>query len=718
VIWDILTGDLEHILSGHSYKITDVVYSPQGYQVASASEDDSVKLWDVETGDCLHTLAGHDAGVNCIAYSPNGSQIASGSDDSTVRLWDVETGNCNHILQDYGKRFWKVVYSPQGDRVASSYDDFNGYTARLWNVAPEPGDCPSAVLTSIRTDDLFVYSPKGDQVASTKDCNILLWDVKTEKLLYTLAGHIGEATQIVYSPQGDIVASAGSDDTIVRLWSAETGDCLRLLAGHSQDICSMVFSPKGDRIISSSLDKTVRIWDVGVRTSQRTSGSHNGRVHMVKCSPKGDQVASCSGDMTVRLWDVETGSCRHILRGHSKEISCIAYSSEGDQIATGSDDDTVRLWDTETGRCTHTLTDHSDKVLEIVYSPQKDRLATFNIDGTVQLWGVGSGERLHSLCSGVQNAALSPNWGHIATRSKGIVQLRDVETGDCTGELRGVDDVESMIWSPQGDQIAMISWGVLTLWKIKSNRQDDDKNQAGNESDGGFSLYNSWGPGLAKFSPNGAQIACTRSDLSEDEQDFTLYLHDTVTETQLWASEGHTKVIASIVYSSRGDLIVTASGDQTVRLWDAISGQCRAVIQDFQHEVRDIAWVETPSAQYVFAGCEDGVVGMWQVIMDEDRCQVRLHWKTTNGLCNLAGAIWTRSCLREGSNEEATVATVLPRIKDASDVAEEYFIELNNDGVGHPSFNVLSKRFLELHEEYEDVAKRMRGNEGVSSMEE
>ncbi|KAK3813985.1 MAG: WD40-repeat-containing domain protein [Benniella sp.] len=595
VIWNILTGDCQHILRGHSDNVTVVAYSPQGDQVASASEDTTVRLWDVETGECLHTLTGHTKSVECIAYSPNGSQIASGSRDCTVRLWDVKTGEYNHMPLEHDGRITKVVYSPQGDHVAS--------------------------------------------VASTKGHNILLWDVKTERLLHTLADNGKLATQIVYSHQGDLVASAGSDDyyddseddAIIRLWDAETGVCLRLLAGHSQDIRSVVFSPKGDRIISCSEDKTVRIWDVGVRTSQRTSSSHIGDVHLVKCSPKGDQVASCSSDMTVRLWDVETGACRHILRGHDKKISCIAYSPEGDQIATGSDGGTIRLWDVESGRCTHTLTDHSKTVNEIIYSLQRNhQLASCSSDGTVRLWNVGSGECLRTLCSGVQSA------------------------------------IDHAAFSPDGSQIA----GVLSY--------------------------------------------------QMDQDHYTMYLCDTVTGRQIWASEIHTERITSIVYSSRGDVIVSASEDQTVRLWDTVSGQRRAVIQDFQHEVCDIAWLETPNAQYVVAGCKDGVVGMWQVIMDEDRCQVHLHWRTTNGTFDVQDA--TIQGVKGLNSLNKWILMGQEAVEEGNEnEGNEESREAVNQRVSPPPltpFRVFLKRMFEFDEEDEDVVKRMRGNEGVSSMDE
>ncbi|KAK3813981.1 MAG: WD40-repeat-containing domain protein [Benniella sp.] len=521
----------------------------------------------------------------------------------------------------------------------------------------------------------------------------------TLNILVQLSSHneMQFAETLLQGLQNDLVASVG-DDTIVRLWDAETGACLRLLAGHSNRIRSMVFSPKGDRIISSSKDKTVRIWDVGVRTSQRTSSSHIGAVNLIKCSPKGDQVASCSsGDMTVRLWDVETGSCRHILRGHSKEISCIAYSPEGDQIATGSDDTTIRLWDIETGRCTYTLVDHSQVVYEILYSPQGDRIASCSGDDTVRLWHVESGECLSTLDSGVYIATLSPNWGRFATLSQDIVQLRDVETSDCTGELRGIEFDGGMIWSPQGDQIAITdSCKPMALWKIKNNKQDDDKYQAGNENDIDYGDDDEMDD---DYEDDGENDDDHEDDGSNDG-----------------GSVPYTDFESEHVAFSPNDLIVTASFDQTVRLWDAVSGQCRAVIQDFQHGVKDIAWVQTPNAQYVVAGCEDGVVGMWQVIMDGDRCQVRLHWKTTNGMFNAEDAIIQDVQGLSPLNEQILMRRVVEEDVESDEENDENEEIVNQRASLSPTED-LPKQPFEPDEEHEGVAKRTCGNERVSSME-
>jgi WD40 repeat protein len=83
------SGAVAFTLKGHAEWILDVVFSPDGTQLATASLDRTIKLWDVATGLEALTLRGHTGAVWCVAFSPDGKRLASGGADNLVLVWDA-----------------------------------------------------------------------------------------------------------------------------------------------------------------------------------------------------------------------------------------------------------------------------------------------------------------------------------------------------------------------------------------------------------------------------------------------------------------------------------------------------------------------------------------------------------------------------------------------------------------------------------------------------
>ena len=107
----------------------------------------------------------------------------------------------------------------------------------------------------------------------------------------------------------------------------------------------MAFSPDGHRIVSGSLDKTVRVWDAD--TGQPVGPPITGpdRVTSVAFSPDGKRIASGTDDNTVQLWNIESGQpVGPPLTGHTGAVNSVAFSPDGQRIVSGSADHTLRLW--------------------------------------------------------------------------------------------------------------------------------------------------------------------------------------------------------------------------------------------------------------------------------------------------------------------------------------------------------------------------------------
>jgi RNA polymerase sigma factor (sigma-70 family) len=159
----------------HAGEVSQVVFSPNGKLLASASKDATVRLWEAATGKELRYLTGQDSWIDCVAFSPDGKTLAAGYHGSRgiesghpVILWDVKTGKELARLQGHGSEVGAVVFSPDGKTLASAG---YGKSIRLWDVAArkerarlqvsEPGISTLAfspdnrLLASVGTDKLI-----------------------------------------------------------------------------------------------------------------------------------------------------------------------------------------------------------------------------------------------------------------------------------------------------------------------------------------------------------------------------------------------------------------------------------------------------------------------------------------------------------------------------------------------------------------------------------
>ena len=91
-------------LMGHRARVTKVAFHPMYTQLASSSEDASIKIWDYETGEVEQTLREHTGMVNYIAFNPSGDHLASCARDMTIKLWKrnkEQEYRCQRTLQGH-----------------------------------------------------------------------------------------------------------------------------------------------------------------------------------------------------------------------------------------------------------------------------------------------------------------------------------------------------------------------------------------------------------------------------------------------------------------------------------------------------------------------------------------------------------------------------------------------------------------------------------------
>jgi WD40 repeat protein len=119
--------------------------------------------------------------------------------------------------------------------------------------------------------------------------------------------------------------------------------CRSVLEGHLDCVKAVVFSPDGQLVASASMDNTVRVWETATGQCRSVLEGHSYGVIAVVFSPDGQLVASASNDSTVRVWETATGQCRSVLKGHSDSVRAVVFSPDGRTLCTDIGDISLPL---------------------------------------------------------------------------------------------------------------------------------------------------------------------------------------------------------------------------------------------------------------------------------------------------------------------------------------------------------------------------------------
>jgi WD40 repeat protein len=581
-IWDAQTLTKHTNCQGHQHWTWAIDFSPDGQYLASASDDHQVKLWDVATGECLRTYTGHTFSVNAVTFSPDGQIIASAAQDSTIRLWQTFPVNSSPEIQTlvgHKGRVWSIAFSPDGRILVSGGEDL---TIRLWDVST--GECLAVWEAHAGWVRFVAFSPDGRSIASCSyDRSIKIWEVKipdcSEKsgicqksgiCLHILTGHQQPVSSIAFSPDGQQLVSSSFDKTI-KLWDTSSGKCLKTLLGHRSRIWTVIFHPNGRQIASGSDDNNTKIWDLKQGRCINTIVGHTSAVLSVNLSPDGRSLASGNEDNTIKIWDISLGTITQTLHGHTNRVWSAEFSPDGRLLVSGSADYTIKLWDWQLGNCLQTFRGHNSWVWRVVFSPDGQTFASSSYDQTVKIWDVSTGACLKTLeghTSPVICTNFSPDGKLLAScEFAGIIKLWNSQSGECCRTFQEhTNSVWSVVFSSDGQWLVSSSYDeTIKLWSVAT------------------------GKCLKTFVGHHGPVLSVK--LSTDNQfiisggvDRSLRIWDVQTEKCLHTLTGHSGLIYSLAVGtiqlsaaeSPQLIAFTGSLDETIKVWDLAAAECLA----------------------------------------------------------------------------------------------------------------------------------------------
>ena len=448
-LWDTQTGEYKRV-QRLAIPIISMAISPDGKTLVTADIGQKIRFWDMQMGaeiqlfdrtrgDILHIYDVQKGSIYSLAFSPDGLLLATGNENSDIDLWDAETGRHKLKLEGHDHLVCSVNFSPDGKTVVSgSWDG----TICLWDAVS------GKQINVFESENKYVFekvvfSPDGSLIACAGNIGqVYLLDGNTAAHKKTLLGHTQRVNDIAFSPDMCTLASSSSLDGSVRIWEVATGENIRTISNHFGENTCFTWSVDGKKIIVPGLYRTLYVWDAETGKIEKTYVDRDWRDKPkdVAVSPLGKTFAiasvTASSEKVVFIFDKETGEMQKILKGPTDDIHRVAYSPDGKMIAAASRDHFVWLWDAETGELKRTddiFDGHKAIVMSVVFSPDGKVIASGGHSQSVLLWDPETGEQ-NNILKGKSTVAaanaFSPDGKTLAiSRLHNTISLFDLDTG-------------------------------------------------------------------------------------------------------------------------------------------------------------------------------------------------------------------------------------------------------------------------------------------------
>ncbi|XP_021780102.1 sperm-associated antigen 16 protein isoform X3 [Papio anubis] len=265
---------LKNIFRLHELPVSCVSMHPHKDILVSCGEDRLWKVLGLPKGNVLLTGFGHTDWLSDCCFHPSGNKLATSSGDTTVKLWDLCKGDCILTFEGHSHAVWSCTWHSCGNFVASSSLD---KTSKIWDVNSERCRCTLYGHTdSVNSIEFFPFS--NTLLTSSADKTLSIWDARTghmiascdargvtklwdfRKLLPIVSIDIGPSpgNEVNFDSSGRVLAQA-SGNGVIHLLDLKSGEIHKLM-GHESEAHTVVFSHDGEILFSGGSDGTVRTW--------------------------------------------------------------------------------------------------------------------------------------------------------------------------------------------------------------------------------------------------------------------------------------------------------------------------------------------------------------------------------------------------------------------------------------------------------------------------
>lgn len=525
-------------LTGHTSSINNLSFSSDGKQVASISDDFSIRIWDAENGTLIRILENRHPFGRCVSYSPDDKMIIGVFGDGFLIGWDTETGEevmCLDINSTFdiegnvGTSISAMAISPNGNRLALSTGEGDVFIM----------DFSTEETLSAQTESVLsiAFSPDSNKLVSISEMGISIWNLEDGSrgdLEFDEEIEL-EYASVLFSPDGKRIAFVL--ENIIGVLDVEKGGPVQTFGKSNVLYVSVSFYDDWKRIVTVSKNGEITIWDIDTLTAIYVKNETMGEVNNASFCVKGNRVGLVIDKNIVVIEDIISSFINRIVKDLEYNFISMAYSFDGKRIVTTSKEN-LKIWDVNTGKVLCELYGHSKRVLTAAFSPNGDLIVSASEDGMIRVWNALGGNTIKVYHF---QASDYPQITHVAFSFDG----KRVVSVSYGGEV--------VVWD-------VVSGTKLFSWKHKSDVVIG-----------------------ATINPDEKRIAFT-----------TIYTHQGIYICDIESGEiictlkGHTNTVNSVMFSPDGKQLFSASDDKTIICWDVESGNIIWQLHGFAERVVSI----------------------------------------------------------------------------------------------------------------------------------
>ncbi|KAM8940104.1 WD repeat-containing protein 1 isoform 2-T2 [Pelodytes ibericus] len=566
----------------------------------------SVIIRDIENPAIADVYTEHAHQVVVAKYAPSGFYIASGDISGKMRIWD--TTQKEHLLkyeyQPFAGKIKDISWTEDSKRIAAVGEGREKFGAVfLWDSGASVGECAghNKVINSVSIKQTRPYR----LVTGSDDSRCSFSEGPPFKFKFTISDHNRFVNCVQFSPDGNRFATCGADGQIF-IYDGKTGEKVCNLGegkAHNGGIYAISWSPDSTQLLSSSGDKTAKIWDVAANSAVTTFEIGSDVLdQQLGCLWQNEYLLSISLSGYINYLDKNNpNKPLRVVKGHSKSIQCMTVHRSDDRstIFTGSHDGHINYWDADTGiNDTFTGKGHTNQVSSMVVNSAEE-LVTCSMDDTVRYTNLASN-------------AYSPQDG-----VKLDVQPKSIAVGAdgyavtvCIGQIILLKDkkkvfaLDSLTYEPQVVAIHKATGTVAVgaddknvyLYSIQGNTLKDEEKI----------LTVKGGVTALAYSNDGAFLA-----VCDDSKVVTVFnVADGYAEHDLYY--GHHAKVVCVAWSPDNEHFASGGMDMMVFVWTLSNSDKKVKMPDTHrlHHVNGLAWLDEHTLTTV---SHDACVKQWTI---------------------------------------------------------------------------------------------------------